>query len=419
MKTAIVNFNGGEYSPKIDARADTEKHAGGCRKLENMIPSIFGGAEKRPGTEFITIGGAGCYFEPPASDPTKIGISTAAELQLVGSGGAYPITGDYELLNDIDCTGIDWVPINSVFGAPFAGTFDGRYFTISNMSVTISPGNTWQGAGLFGQISSAGSGQITALQRIIIINASITSTYAASMPRGLLVGLDLHAGTTIYDCYTQGSIQSNTNINLFTAGGLIGQPAASGIYLRCGTDVTITAAGTGTATMCGGFSGRSDNGRITYTDCYAIATITAGTLNIIGGFSPLTTYRDNVDVRNIYTNCYCATTISGSVNSNVGGFLGAFSVGSDMDEDFNSCYWDGDVQGVLDLEDCGLLASTGVAGDLDGVTKSTTSAMQTQATFTDAGWDFTPNTGVWRIRPNDYPRHQWWYNATECVWIHN
>ncbi|HUT00138.1 MAG TPA: hypothetical protein VMY59_07475 [Candidatus Thermoplasmatota archaeon] len=57
-KYAIVSFNGGEYSPKIDARADTEKYAGGCRKLENMIPSVFGGAEKRPGTEFITTKGA-------------------------------------------------------------------------------------------------------------------------------------------------------------------------------------------------------------------------------------------------------------------------------------------------------------------------------------------------------------------------
>ena len=58
MKTAIVNLNGGEYSPKIDARADTEKYAGGCHILENMIPSIFGGAEKRPGTEFISTKGA-------------------------------------------------------------------------------------------------------------------------------------------------------------------------------------------------------------------------------------------------------------------------------------------------------------------------------------------------------------------------
>ncbi len=50
---AVVNLNGGEYSPKIDARGDTEKYTSGCRRLENMIPSIFGGTEKRPGTEFI------------------------------------------------------------------------------------------------------------------------------------------------------------------------------------------------------------------------------------------------------------------------------------------------------------------------------------------------------------------------------
>lgn len=55
MKLAIVNFNGGEYTPKIDTRSDTEKYVSGCRRLENMIPSIFGGAKKRPGTEKIAI----------------------------------------------------------------------------------------------------------------------------------------------------------------------------------------------------------------------------------------------------------------------------------------------------------------------------------------------------------------------------
>ena len=58
MNTAIVNFNGGEYTAKIDARSDTEKYAGGCRQSDNMIPSKFGGSEKRPGTEFIINDGA-------------------------------------------------------------------------------------------------------------------------------------------------------------------------------------------------------------------------------------------------------------------------------------------------------------------------------------------------------------------------
>jgi len=58
MNTAIVNFNGGEFSAKIDARSDTEKYAGGCRRSDNMIPLKFGGSERRPGTELINSEGA-------------------------------------------------------------------------------------------------------------------------------------------------------------------------------------------------------------------------------------------------------------------------------------------------------------------------------------------------------------------------
>lgn len=51
---AVVNFNGGEFTQKIDARGDTEQYSGGCRILSNMIPSKFGGATRRPGTEWIS-----------------------------------------------------------------------------------------------------------------------------------------------------------------------------------------------------------------------------------------------------------------------------------------------------------------------------------------------------------------------------
>ena len=52
---AVVNLNGGEYSPKIDVRSDTEKYVSGCRRLENMIPRVFGSVQKRPGTKLIAI----------------------------------------------------------------------------------------------------------------------------------------------------------------------------------------------------------------------------------------------------------------------------------------------------------------------------------------------------------------------------
>ena len=54
MKISVLNFNSGEVSPKIDARADTEKYVGGCRQSDNMIPSKYGSSTRRPGTEFLT-----------------------------------------------------------------------------------------------------------------------------------------------------------------------------------------------------------------------------------------------------------------------------------------------------------------------------------------------------------------------------
>ena len=49
----IINLNGGEYSPLIDARSDIEKYSSGCRVLENYIPRIHGTIERRPGTRFV------------------------------------------------------------------------------------------------------------------------------------------------------------------------------------------------------------------------------------------------------------------------------------------------------------------------------------------------------------------------------
>jgi len=54
-KTAkiIQSLNAGELSPLLDARSDTAKYQAGCRTLENYIPLLYGGVEKRPGLEYI------------------------------------------------------------------------------------------------------------------------------------------------------------------------------------------------------------------------------------------------------------------------------------------------------------------------------------------------------------------------------
>jgi hypothetical protein len=52
--TEINKFNAGELSPLLDARTDIAKYYSGCRTLENMLVYSYGGATRRPGTEYIT-----------------------------------------------------------------------------------------------------------------------------------------------------------------------------------------------------------------------------------------------------------------------------------------------------------------------------------------------------------------------------
>ena len=49
----VISFNAGKLSPLIDARSDIEKYKFGCRTLANMLPRIYGPAERRPGTKYI------------------------------------------------------------------------------------------------------------------------------------------------------------------------------------------------------------------------------------------------------------------------------------------------------------------------------------------------------------------------------
>ncbi len=49
----IQSFNSGELSQLMDARIDQAKYASGCRTMENFMPLIYGGAQRRPGLEYI------------------------------------------------------------------------------------------------------------------------------------------------------------------------------------------------------------------------------------------------------------------------------------------------------------------------------------------------------------------------------
>jgi hypothetical protein len=49
----VTNFTAGEISPRLEGRVDLAKYRDGCRIMNNMVPQVYGGARRRPGTRFV------------------------------------------------------------------------------------------------------------------------------------------------------------------------------------------------------------------------------------------------------------------------------------------------------------------------------------------------------------------------------
>ncbi len=390
-KIAIVNFGSGEISPEVDARKDIEKYSGGCRKLENMIPDLYGNAVKRPGTELITIGGKGCYYLPVIPDPAKIGISTMEELALIGNDDDFPMDGDYELLNALDATGITFWPIgiNSDTGVSttFTGTFNGNFYTISNIlfDTDVTAAFNSQKFGLFTSATGATIENLT-ISNMTIVGPPNPGPSPQNFGAGLLVAQALNP-TVITNCHTQGTITSTGR--LIIVGGLTGQTNAS--LNICSANVDISCSGE-FIFVGGGLAG--SGGGLNMANCYAQGSITytgigATALREVGGLLGSWGGISSTD------NCYSAVTISGVVSTDVAGFVGN-DLGAPV---YTSNYWDNDLIETPPAP----LDDTGNAGDVAGILKSATAAMQSQQIY--IGWDFDT---IWQIDDgNDYPRFQW------------
>lgn len=112
---SINSFNGGELSELLSSREDISKYKSACRKLENALPLVEGGAKKMPGTYF---GGAtalgGSMFTGSIATTTLtvtavnygslrvgqtiigVGVTTGTRITALGSGkggtGTYTVS---------------------------------------------------------------------------------------------------------------------------------------------------------------------------------------------------------------------------------------------------------------------------------------------------------------------------------------
>ncbi len=279
--------------------------------------------------------------------------------------------------------GNGWLPIGNHI-IYFEGNYDGQGYTISNLHINrpaspriglfgLTLNATLQnicldGADLVGENgvgALVGSGYSTS-----ITNCYATGTVSGVYDIGCLVGYSSEC--TISNCYAIGTVSGDYRI-----GGLIATLAYSPItncYAIC--NVSGSNGLGGIAALISGS---------TMNSCFSSGEISGGT--VVGGLA-------GVSFSNaLITNCYSTCSVSGTID--IGGLLGYadYTV-------IRYCFATGLVVGTNNygglvgadnssfVQNCFYDSETTLATNNGMGTPKTTLEMQTQSTFTDAGWDF-------------------------------
>ncbi len=325
-----------------------------------------------------------------------------------------PIAGDADESNFYD-------------GISYAGVFDGSGHVISNCQID---GGDY--CGLFGRIVSGSEISNVRVENAAVTGSgeyigglagennygSVSSCYFTGSTHGFIGtgGLVGRNYGSVIDCFSSGSVQSS-----FMAGGLLGLNSGnvSSSNSSCdvsGADVVGGLVGKnfadisecyssgsviGSGDYAGGLVGVNDSGNISV--CYSSGSVQGVNQvgGLVGGNSGTvsncysTSSSDGSDdvgglVGENYfgTVSYCYSTGIVSENGVYGGLVGINS-GS-----VSNSFWDIDSSGILDPE-------AGVS-DTDGMIGKTTAELQTESTFTEAGWDFVVETvngseDLWRM----------------------
>ena len=330
-----------------------------------------------------------------AEHPYK--IATPNDLNDIGN---HPEDLDkyFELVNDINLaayTGTEFKMVGDRYN-DFNGIFDGNGYTIYNFS-WVSSNIDEDYIGLFGRLESNGKIRNLNLENVDI-NVSDNSNFI-----GGLVGFNYFG--SIFNCSSSGSVKGVSHV-----GGLVG--FNDGTISCCHSSCVVYESSSLISSFSGGLVGTNYFGTITssYATGNVFGTESVGGLvgvNIneiiysyskgdingtsnIGGLVGENRYR--------IIESYTAGKVTG--NQAFGGLVGKSGLWSTIRKSF----WNIDVN--PDMNGIGNGSDPNVIG-------KTTAEMQTESTFTNAGWDFVGETingpnDIWTIKEGvKYPEHVW------------
>ena len=234
-----------------------------------------------------------------ASDPYRIenAAQLAAFAASVDGGSTY--ADEYVVLGaSIDLSDIDsWNPIGTEDGvtAVFQGTFDGRGYSIRDLTIneTVTAGDSYHG--LFSVLGSSAVIKNLNLANVDIrVENTSGKAYAGAVAGATnKTATSAHSviGTRIDVCSATGSVSAITSGDaLVYAGGMIGFGQIGTAITNCWTDVNVSAVAnnSGKNSMAGGIIGNSGNYTVvancaTFGNVYAAAPAATNYGGLAGG----------------------------------------------------------------------------------------------------------------------------------------
>ena len=289
--------------------------------------------------------------EETAAAPEKFVITSVSDLQTFADAVN---EGDYDgktdavvtLDADLDLAGIAWIPMGDT-SHDFAGTFDGRGHTISNLTIgTADAPITGELAGLFGVVEGTVKnlfldevsvnanvgyyvGGLAAYAVGPIENCHITKLDMDAVASGVggLIGYAT-SGNSIYGCSVSGEIAVKSGCQ--GVGGFIGSMGKNAQITYSGATVAVTAP-KDRSTNAGGFIGRGNgerDARAIVKNCYSKGAVTGGAY--AGGF---TGSMAGMDIQNCYATGNVTDAFVGMTS-----FAGTNSVAPYLDGVARNCY---------------------------------------------------------------------------------
>ena len=284
----------------------------------------------------------GTAITPVSPSGNTYSISSGSELAWVASevnsGEAFHGM-TLELTKNIDLGNHEWTPIGSADNA-FAGIFDGKNYTISNLKITKDLENSVSNnyVGLFGYTVSP-----SVIKNIKIQNVNVSG----SLYVGGVVGM-AYTGKEIRNCHISGDI----HIKGWWYVGGIGGNGYMGVIADCSvegegklSEIRGIEASPGSAGHIGGIWGLRGEGDQKIINC-TVKNIAISGADRTGGISGILHYGNAIE-ECIVTDV--TVSISSGDADTVGGIAGTYVTESGSTQTISGCTFKGEVykQGVL------------------------------------------------------------------------